>query len=45
VRQAEGISEKQKQNKNIPLTGLQRKSSQSGTALQENTITSHFVLG
>lgn len=35
VRQTEGISEKQKQNKNIPLTGLQRRPSHSGTALRE----------
>lgn len=43
----EGISEKQKQNKNIPLTGLQRRPSHSGMALQKkkSTITSHFVLG
>lgn len=48
VRQTEGISEKQKQNKNIPLTGLQRRQSHSGTALwkkKKSTITSRFVLG
>ena len=33
--ETEGISEKQKQNKNIPLTGLQRRPSHSGMALQK----------
>lgn len=41
VRQTEGISEKQKQNKNIPLTGLQRRPSHSGTALWEKKKKKH----
>lgn len=34
VGQTEGISEKQKQNKDIPFTGLQRKLSHSRTTLE-----------
>lgn len=40
----EGISEKQKQNKNIPLTGLQRRPSHSGMALQKKKAQSLPIL-